>query len=341
MIRNLLATTAATALITTPAYADVRPQAGKVYENIVSNGSYKFLESKKGDANRVTVRNAKLTVSRIGFQINTLVKGFVLDRVTVAATKVNKGGDFPAGLVVGAGSGPSEVTVSDAEFSGFTMDQVPDKYTNGDGVDCSTRTASLRISRTYLHDNSDGGLDTKCITVADDLTAARNYRNFRIWGQFTGTKLTSVDPRNAHVWISGGAAQVVTIDRLVVKNTVNTASVLFIASELPVTVLVKACEVAVLPGTLLQSGGKNARVTWGPTCLRDAKGYAINTAIMPAKAATAPAAPVPQIVDAGQLLPDGKPDGLIKLGAKWAKVLGLKPNTIVRHLDGYRYQVVR
>lgn len=53
------------------------------------------------------------------------------------------------------------------------------------------------------------------------------------------------------------------------------------------------------------------------------------------------AAPAGQIVDAGQLLPDGSKDGLFQLGSKWAKSVGLKTNTVVRRLDGFRYQVVR
>lgn len=53
------------------------------------------------------------------------------------------------------------------------------------------------------------------------------------------------------------------------------------------------------------------------------------------------ALPAAQIVDAGQMLPDNSKDGLIELGAAWAAKLKLKTGTVVRHLDGFRYQVVR
>ncbi|KQM72172.1 hypothetical protein [Sphingomonas sp. Leaf20] len=139
----------------------------------------------------------------------------------------------------------------------------------------------------------------------------------------------SKEPSGAHVWLNARAAQAVVIDRLIVSSR-TTAPVLRIENTYAVSITVKECVIAVPAGTLLQWGGKAARVTWGKNCTRDARGYAVNTPVTVA---------APRGFDAGQVLDDRDGNGLVKLGAAWAKKLQLPTGTTVRSIGGTWYEI--
>lgn len=254
--------------------AGIKPRPGKVYQNLSDTGAYKFYDGHKGDCHGCVFRNLVLKVDRYGFQIRGSTADLLIDGVKVSLRTPTTGGDFPAGVAVSS-SKARDITVRDSEFSDFKMAPVKGRYTNGDGLDCDSRTTNITIERVYAHDNSDGGIDTKCITTMRDVRAERNYRNFRMWGAFTATTLTSNQPRNAHFWFSQGASGV--IDKAVAGGDTG-KSVFFFDKPGQRPVEIKECVFNFSVPTKLLGGARSEMLVLGPTCRADAEGYAINTA---------------------------------------------------------------
>jgi hypothetical protein len=210
------------------------------------------------------------------------------------------------------------------------------KFPNTDLVMSAQRTF-LTINGGSFSNAWDAGIDTKATTTMTGKVAVDNSRvSLKVWGPLVGDTLVSRNARDGDVACL--KSPVVTckihLRKLIVWNDdPNGLLVGFQGSD--GIVQIDECENHVRPTyrtSWIKPGSKNTKLILGPTCAKDGK-----VVVAPVKPVASPAA---QIVDAGQLLPDGDGDGLIALGSKWAKALGLKASTVVRHLDGFRYQVV-
>lgn len=168
--------------------------------------------------------------------------------------------NLPIGIAVQEGR---RIAISDGVVSGFRMRQVEGKYTNGDGVATERPVDGLSIVRVRSSDNSDGGFDLKSTNVfLDQLTAERNGRNYRFWGSVRANRLTSNDPRNAHLWIARGAE--VHIASLTAKS--NSRAPL-IRLEGQARVDVDRCVLSLPRGTkLVAEDAAGSRVRLGPGC---------------------------------------------------------------------------
>lgn len=212
------------------------------------------------------------------------------------------------------------------------------KFPNEDGIMAAQRT-SLTVNGGTFRDFWDAGIDTKATTVMTGTVTVDNSRvSLKVWGPLVGETLVSRNPRDGNVACL--ESPVVTcgiyLRKLIVWDTnPNGLLVGFQGSNGVVTI--PECELHV-PATYrvswLKAGSKNTKLNLGPTCAEDGK-----VVVAPLKTVADTSAM--QIVDAGKLLPDNTGDGLITLGSKWAKTLGLKTNTVVRHVDGFLYQVVK
>ncbi len=289
----------------------------------------------QSDALIYTVDMATLTQAQIPDALRNCKRSGILStnqgggiRNGVMTTKgITSGSDLPVGIDI---SGTvHDVLIEDVTATGHRMVYVPKKYTNGDGFSQEAQVYRVTYRRDVSTDNSDGGFDLKGQARLEDLVAERNGRNYRFWNDITASTLISNNPSGAHVWLNAKAAQSVTIDRLMVSST-TTAPVLRIENTYPVSIVVKECVIAVPAGTLLQWGGKAARVTWGKNCARDAKGYAVNTPVTVA---------APRGFNAGQALDDRDGDGQVKLGTAWAKKLSVPTGTTVRSTGGTWYEI--
>lgn len=245
---------------------------GKTYQNATSNGAYKWFDDRKAKptCDGCTFKNITLTVDRYGWQF-LKSKNVTLDGVKVTHRRVNSGGDLPAAVAIVGGS---NITVRNFEFRNFQMVAVKGKYTNGDGADCDNRDVTGVVFEDGITtDNSDAGLDLKCEVTVNRVTSERNYRNFRFWGKMKGGTLTSRNPRNAHVWFSSGAKGVV--DTLIAEG--DTGAPVF-ASEPPKTDLTfNNCRYNFgVPTKVFGTKGQVPGLKVGPSCMPDAKGYAIN-----------------------------------------------------------------
>ena len=168
--------------------------------------------------------------------------------------------DLPTGIAFYSGR---NLRVENGHLSGFRMVDEPGKYPNGDGLSSERPVDGLTISNVTSDDNSDGGFDLKGSNIMlTDLSAARNFRSYRFWGSVHAGTLTSIDPRNAHVWAGTGAN--VVIDKLIARSSTK-AVILYVDGAQSVTI--GSCELSVPPGTKLTSIATNTTiVTLGPGC---------------------------------------------------------------------------
>jgi hypothetical protein len=169
--------------------------------------------------------------------------------------------DLPTGILFYSGR---NLRVENGRLSGFRMASVPGQYTNGDGLASENAVDGLTISDVTSDDNSDGGFDLKGrnITLAN-LSAARNYRSYRFWGSTNAGTLTSIDPRNAHLWAGTGAT--VVIDKLIARST-TPAVILYVDGAVSVTI--RSCELTVPAGTKFSYvATKTTAIALGPGCV--------------------------------------------------------------------------
>lgn len=207
------------------------------------------------------------------------------------------------------------------------------KFPNTDLVMSAQRTF-LTINGGTFSKAWDAPIDTKATTTLTGTVTVEDSRvGLKVWGPLIGDTLVSRNPRDGH--IACLQSPVVTcgihLRKLIAFDT-NPNGLLVGFQGSNGVVQIDDCELHV-PATYrvswIKAGSQNTKLILGPTCAKDGK------------VVVAPMRPAAQTVDAGQLLPDKSKDGMITLGPKWAKALGLKTNTVVRHLDGFRYQVVR
>lgn len=157
------------------------------------------------------------------------------------------GRNLPIGIVVHEGR---DISISDGTISGFRMVVVPGEYTNGDGIAAERAVTGLSIARVRSFDNSDGGFDLKSSgTRLDQLVAERNGRNYRFWRTVQAGRLTSVDPRNAHIWLARGAH--VRINQL---SATSRFTAPLIRVEGPASIVVDSCQLRLPAGTRLVAG---------------------------------------------------------------------------------------
>jgi hypothetical protein len=215
--------------------------------------------------------------------------------------------------------------------------KVKTEFPNRDVVMGAQRTF-LTIENSTLNNAWDASMDTKADTRLIGTVVCQGSRVcLKAWYKVEADTLVSIGARDGDVSCLQSPVVLcsVHIRKLIVRN--DNPNGLLVGFQGPGTVRIDECELHV-PASYRVTWAK-AKVTGqklilGPGCAKDGK-----IVVAPEKPVAGP--PAAQIVDAGQLLADGLKDGLITLGPKWAKKLGLKTNTVVRHLDGFRYQVVR
>jgi hypothetical protein len=313
-----------------PAFAGpAKPlKPGTVITNARNLTSYRYVDA-KDEATGLRIDGFALKYGRAGIRLQGNAHDIVIRNGAMTTKGITSGSDLPVGIDIGGTV--HDVLIEGVTATGHRMVYVSKKYTNGDGFSQEAQVYRVTYRRNVSTDNSDGGFDLKGQARLEDLVAERNGRNYRFWNDITATTLTSRNPSGAHVWLNAKAAQAVVIDRLIVSSN-TTAPVLRIENTYPVSIEVRECVIAVPAGTLLQWGGKAARVTWGKNCTRDARGYAVNTPVVAA---------APRGFDAGQVLDDRDGDGQVKLGAAWAKKLEVPTGTTVRSTGGTWYEIAR
>lgn len=239
----------------------------------VVEGAYQAIYTSSDTA---VVRNLKVqgvtftNLGREGIRIRGDTDGAEISRFSIAMRAAPQTGDqLPTGIAIYRGK---NIWIHDGRVSGFRMEVVAGKYTNGDGIASEGSVSNLTIERVEAVDNSDGGFDLKGTNITvRGLYAGGNSRNYRFWGDVNATDLTCGEARSGCMWIGKGAR--VHIGKLTVRQS--TPKPIFILNG--GTLTVDSCDIQTPPGTPTTRVESSPNVlTLGPGCRLDANGQPIS-----------------------------------------------------------------
>lgn len=218
------------------------------------------------------------------------------------------------------------------------LKKVKTEFANVDNVMGAQRTHLNIIGGTF-EKAWESAIDTKAETkLFGTITCIGGARCLKAWSNVVGqpgSVLVSINSRQGDVSCLKSPVVSGNVHLPFLKVVNDDPNGLLTGFNAACSIRIDACELHVPPTyrvTWAKGGVKGQTLILGPTC---AKGGKVVVAPMEAEV------PGAQILDAGQLLPDGSRDGLITLRTVWAKKLHVKVNTVVRHIEGFRYQVVR
>lgn len=226
-------------------------------------GAYRAIETAgNGVLRNIRIDGLEATdLQRDGIRLRGSVDGVTISNFTLRMRSAPQARPhLPEGIALMSGR---NITIRDGRISGFRLRGTKGKYPNGDGIAAERAVSDLRIERVEANDNSDGGFDLKSrSTRLNALTARRNFRNYRFWGDVTAGTLMSVDPRDAHIWAGKGA--VVRIDRLIARSR---SKAPLLRVEGAREVIIGRCELNLPKGTPLVVGAREgARIRLGAGC---------------------------------------------------------------------------
>lgn len=157
--------------------------------------------------------------------------------------------------------GAYNITIRRGEISGFMTELAdPKKYANADCL-AAERGDSFTATDLYLHDCTDGGIDTKATTTLDRIRVANiGHYSYRFWAKVTAGTLTSENPGYAHVQL-GAATADVHIAKLIAIGNGDLIKIDKAGGKL----VIDACDLRDWTGTALVAGAK-ATVMLGKGC---------------------------------------------------------------------------
>jgi hypothetical protein len=209
--------------------------------------------------NNVTLQRFAITSRKRGIFIRNGSSNWVVQDFRITGSGINTSpGDIPGGIVM---DGARNVTIRRGEISGFKTELAdPKKYANADCL-AAERGDSFTATDLYLHDCTDGGIDTKATTTLDRIRVANiGHYSYRFWAKVTGGTLTSENPGYAHVQL-GAATADVSIAKLIAIGS----STLIKVDKAGGKLTIEACDLTRWTGKALVTGAK-ATVTLGRGC---------------------------------------------------------------------------
>lgn len=180
--------------------------------------------------------------------------------------------NMPFGLNV---TSARQVVVEDSSFDNFQWRAPTGQYWNGDGITIEKDVAAARFERVSANDNTDGGFDVRPFAIMNDVSAAGNCRNFRLWnGGEVGTLTTGDSLKRggisacSGIWLngSGGAHRPrLHIARLIVR--MRKPGLIFEVETGPADIVVDRCDIEAPAGTSMVEFEKGAgQVRMGVGC---------------------------------------------------------------------------
>ncbi len=318
-------------------------RVGSAEKPYTSSGSYRWMDDNKGDPSGTVIDHATVSANQRGVNLEKESANITIRNSVISGVKPQANTIFPAGIYAEHGR---NLLIERTTIRDWTT-IVNGKYRQGDCIDAEWGFVGLTLRDVVLSGCTDGGYDSKARNdLLDRVTAIGNKKSFRLWySMHKATSIESINPTEVHIETStrtdgkyGMGAGSLTAQRVTFRSTGKQA--LFSLGPNAVINITEGCVIDVPPGTPFvryHDGGRasNVKLNLSKTCAMDAKGYAINTPVVPAAAAPR------RGFDAGQVLNDRDGDGLVKLGAAWAKKLKLPTGTTVRSTGGTWYEIAR
>lgn len=224
------------------------------------SGVYRLFDDQMGISSGSRFERINATVMRGGFRFKGDVHDVILRDIDINLEKPKSGKELPAGIEVQGSA--HDILIERVRASGFQMTEEFGKYTNGDGFSTEDGVSRVRFVDSEAANNSDGGFDLKGSVSLDNTISTHNGRNYRFWGDVIASKITSIDPAGAHIWISGKKPQTITINKLVVRSSTKAPIFRIEDNGSPVTISVDRCDIQVPRGTKLKWYGNSQDVNW-------------------------------------------------------------------------------
>ena len=229
-------------------------------------GAYQAIwtESETTVIRNLDIHDVKITeAGREGIRIRGDADGVRIRDFEIHMRDLPQTKELPTGIAVYSGR---NILITRGNISGFRMQPVERRYTNGDGIASEAAVDGLTITDVYSSGNSDGGFDLKGRDIRlDRLTAKNNGRNYRFWGNVHAGLLTSIDARGNAIGIKGNAANppVIEIERLVIRQDKPVS--LILVEDGPADIRIGKCDIQAPPGTRLVAM-KGGKTSFGPGC---------------------------------------------------------------------------
>jgi len=215
--------------------------------------------------NNVTLQRFEITARKFGIRIRNGSSNWLIQDFRINGSGINTSpGDIPGGIVM---DGAHSITIRRGEISGFKTELAdPKLYDNADCLPAE-RGDSFTATDLYLHDCTDGGIDTKATTTLDRIRVANiGHYSYRFWAVVNAGTLISENPGGAHIQIAAASTDV-TIDKLI---AVGPKAIVHVDSKgVGGRITIKACDLTRWTGVAVKSGFyTRASITLGATCTR-------------------------------------------------------------------------
>jgi len=240
----------------------------RVFQDITLASSRHFITQKgtawKAFAN-VTAQRFDVTAWKRGIFIRGGSHDWLIQDFRITGSKVNTSpGDIPVGIGMG---GATNIVIRRGEISGFkTVLLSTSAYANADCLSAERRD-SFVASDLYLHDCTDGGIDTKATTVLDRIRVANiGHYSYRFWADVTAGTLTSENPGGAHIQLASATARV----KIKMLIAIGPKALVHVDTKgIGGEIDIEACDLTGWTGTAPLSGFfSRAKVTLGKSCRR-------------------------------------------------------------------------
>ena len=213
--------------------------------------------------NNVTLQRFAITSRKRGVFIRNGSSNWLVQDFRISGSGINTSpGDIPGGIVMDAAT---NITIRRGEISGFKTEIAdPKKYDNADCLSAE-RGDSFTATDLYLHDCTDGGIDTKATTTLDRIRVANiGHYSYRFWAKVTAGTLTSESPGGAHIQIAAASARV----KIKMLVAIGPKALIHVDSKgIGGEADVEACDLSGWTGTSLTSGfAARAKITLGKGC---------------------------------------------------------------------------
>jgi len=241
--------------------------APRVFQDITAPATRGFMTQKSTAwqpfAN-VTIQRIDIASRKRGIFIRGGSHDWLIQDFRIRGIGVNTSpGDIPVGIGMG---GAKNITIRRGEISDFKTALSGSGYDNADCLSAE-RGDSFTATDLYLHDCTDGGIDTKATTTLDRIRVANiGHYSYRFWAIVNAGTLTSENPDGAHIQIAAASTDV-TIDKLI---AVGPRAIITVDSKgIGGKITIKECDLSKWTGTSLLGGFyTRAKITLGKGCAR-------------------------------------------------------------------------
>lgn len=213
--------------------------------------------------NNITLERFEMAARKRGVFIRNGSSNWLIRDFKITGIGINTNpGDIPGGIVLDNAQG---ITIERGEVSGFKT-ELTSGYDNADCI-AAERTDSLIVRDVYVHDCTDGGIDTKANTRLYNVTAENiGHYSLRAWAYGEASTFTSINPHGAHIQIASKTADW-HIAKLVAVG--GKALVHVDSKGIGGSIDITECDLSKWTGTATMSGFfARANVKLGPTCKR-------------------------------------------------------------------------